>query len=180
MPAPIAVRLLPHDPCWAYWAEAESDRLRAALATVGVGVEIHHIGSTAIAGIAAKPIIDLLGVAPSLDTLDSSRPAIESLGYQWKGEYGLAGRRYCTLDDRQTGARLVQFHAYAAGDPAIIRHIAFRDHLRARPELAADYGREKARCAALHPQDSHAYSDCKNDWIKRVEAKVLRAIGKDQ
>lgn len=173
MPPPIKVRLVPHAPHWAEAANKEAQRICAALPSLNPAV--HHIGSTAIPGIAAKPIIDLLGVVPDLPALDAARPAVEALGYEWHGEYGLAGRRYCKLDEPATGERRVQLHFYASGDPAIARHLAFRNHLRERPDLAAEYEREKLRCAALHPENSHAYTKCKNEWIRKAEAEALEA-----
>lgn len=172
MPRPIKVRLLPHNPHWAEMAAAETTRLLAAASAY---TEVHHIGSTAIPGIAAKPVIDLLGVAADLEMVDQQSVAIEALGYSAHGEYGLAGRRYFKLDDPESGARLFQLHIYAQGDRSLTRHLAFRDHLRAHPEVAAAYEAEKQRCAVLHPDDSHAYSDCKGDWIARVEAEALAA-----
>ena len=152
MPAPIPVRLAPHDPCWAEQANAEADRI---LSACGV-IHVHHIGSTAIPGIVAKPVLDLLGIAEDADAIDAGAAGLQSLGYVPHGQYGLAGRRYFTLDDGGTGERRVQLHCYARGDLAIARHLAFRDYLRVRRDLAQEYEREKVRCAGLHRKDSHA------------------------
>lgn len=170
---PIAVELVSHDPRWAEQAVAEADRLATALGPIALGVE--HIGSTAIPGIHAKPIIDLLAAVSTLTALDARRLALEGLGYAWHGENGLVGRRYCTLSDQASGRRRIQLHCFAHGSPDIARHVAFRDHLRARPALAAAYDAIKRACRDRHPHDSYAYSDCKGDWIRRIEAAAVAA-----
>jgi GrpB-like predicted nucleotidyltransferase (UPF0157 family) len=177
MPPALAVELSPHDPAWAAQARERAVQLERVLGPLLVAV--HHIGSTSIPAIRAKPILDLIPQVASLDELDGARGAIESLGYQWWGEYGLPGRRYCSLTDAVTGKRLVQLHCYASGSPEITRHLAFRDYLMRRPDLAGAYEAVKLRCRDEHPSNSHDYSDCKNAWIRRVEKDALAALRAD-
>jgi GrpB-like predicted nucleotidyltransferase (UPF0157 family) len=163
MPAPIKVELVPHSLEWEKAAHAEAARILSMLGDNLVAV--HHIGSTAISGIWAKPVLDLLPEVVSLVRLDEDKPQLLALGYEWWGEYGIANRRYCTLNDATTGRRRLQLHCFQSGDPEIERHLAFRDYLRSSPALAQEYDAEKRRCRQLHPDDSHAYSDAKSDWI---------------
>lgn len=91
--------LAPHDPQWAARAAALVAELRAA---APVFAALHHIGSTAVPGLVAKPVIDLLGEVADLAALEAARPALEAAGWRWRGENGVVGRRYFTLDDPQT------------------------------------------------------------------------------
>ncbi|QDU73887.1 dephospho-CoA kinase/protein folding accessory domain-containing protein [Bremerella volcania] len=171
MPPPIQVELVPHDPAWAEIAAEYSHKLTEALGTLLIAV--YHIGSTAIPGICAKPVIDLMPVVGSLELLDRSRSKVEALGYEWWGELGLPGRRYCSKDDSVTSARLAQLHCYEEGSPEIIRHLAFRDYLSKHSDLARQYEQLKRECQVRHRGDSHAYSDCKSKWIQRIEAEAV-------
>jgi GrpB-like predicted nucleotidyltransferase (UPF0157 family) len=163
-----AVLLVGHDPRWAAAAAAEIARWQALPGCAAA----HHVGSTAIRGIDAKPILDLMPLFDSPQALDDARPAIEALGYLWRGENGIPRRRYCT---RAAGAApAVHAHCFVQGDPEAARHLHFRDHLRRHPDRARAYEADKHRCAALHPSDRAAYSACKAALIARLEAEAAR------
>ena len=170
MPPPIPVILAAYDPEWPRLAAGHGRRLQAALGSVLIIV--HHIGSTSVPGLAAKPIIDLMPLVSDLAELDRLRGRVEALGYGWHGELGIAGRRYCTLDD-EAGVRAVQLHIFQVNSPHIERHIALRDYLRAHPDFARAYENEKRRAQGLHPDDSHRYGDEKAAWIRDAEVKAL-------
>jgi GrpB-like predicted nucleotidyltransferase (UPF0157 family) len=167
----MSVELVPHSPGWAKRAEEESARLREAVG--GTLVVVHHIGSTSIPDILAKPVIDLMPLVEDLAALDAREDAVRALGYDWYGEFGLAGRRYCKKDDPATKKRQFNVHFYQVDNPGVSRHLVFRDYLRAHPKIAKEYEAEKVRAAALQPNDVLRYNDEKNDWIKRVEADAI-------
>lgn len=165
----IKVDLVKHDESWRAKAQHYSNQL------LGLGpiiIKVHHIGSTAIPGLQAKPIIDLLSEVASLDEADKILNRVEAIGYQSHGEYGIPERRYCTFTDAN-GARVAQLHIFETGSPHILRHLAFRDYLCANKNIAREYETEKQRARDLYPNNSHHYSDEKSAWIKNIEMKAL-------
>ena len=88
----MRVQVVTHDPSWRGDFEAEADQIAHALGDIVV--LLHHIGSTAIPGIFAKPIIDILLEVNDIARLDNGTPTMEQLGYEAMGEFGISGRRY--------------------------------------------------------------------------------------
>ncbi|QZH76767.1 MAG: GrpB family protein [Erythrobacter sp.] len=132
-------------------------------------VTLHHIGSTAVPGLLAKPVIDMLMVVGSIATLDANAAALERLGYQAKGENGVTGRRYF-VQRGEDGARRFHLHAFAEGAPQIAAHLAFRDRLRANPALADDYAMLKGAILADGAPTRADYEAAKAGFITRVIA----------
>lgn len=164
------IRVVGHDPTWSAKFEAEAARIAEAVGDATV--RIHHIGSTAIPQTKAKPIIDILLEVTSHGVLDQKAPKLEALGYEAMGEFGIPGRRYFRLDDAD-GTRAHQLHAFEAGVPNVVRHVAFRDYMRAHPSIAEEYGAMKERLAKAHPHDGAAYVDGKDAFVKEHERRAL-------
>ncbi|WP_035991365.1 GrpB family protein [Leptolyngbya sp. KIOST-1] len=158
-----------YSPEWPHAFEQAAAQLRSLLGDDLIA--IHHIGSTSVPGLAAKPIIDLLPVAQSIEAIAAQTPQLEAAGYLAWGEYGLPGRRYFTRD--RDGYRTYNIHIYGQGDPDIDRHLAFRDYLRAHSPVRDEYAAVKRAAYAQHPTDIGGYSDSKHDWIQTVEAKAM-------
>ncbi len=162
------VWLEPHDPDWIRIAGEESARIAGALG--GLAVAVHHMGSTSIPGIAAKPTVDLMpAVRPDAD-IDACRAPMEGLGYLWRGEFGIPGRRYCVLE--REGKRLFHVHIFPDGHPNITTQLAFRDYLRAHRNEALAYEAAKREAAAAHPTDSLKYNDYKSAWIRACQQRA--------
>ncbi|HEX8720287.1 MAG TPA: GrpB family protein [Pyrinomonadaceae bacterium] len=165
------VEVVPHDPRWRDAFEAEAERVAAALGENVVAV--HHIGSTAIPGAYAKPVIDLLVEVRDVTAVDGRSPEMESLGYEVMGEYGIPGRRYFRKDNRE-GIRTHHVHAFEAGSAEAERHLAFRDYMIAHPPDAQRYGELKRRLAGQHPQSMDAYMDGKDGFVKEIDRRAAR------
>ncbi len=170
MLVPMSVIVVPHDPSWPRHFDVEARRI--AERAGDIVVRLHHIGSTAIPGIHAKPIIDILMEVTALQALDAVTPELEALGYEAKGEFGIPGRRYFRKNDA-LGRRTHHVHAFESGTHDVQRHLAFRDYMIAHPAAAHAYGELKRELARQHPDDSKAYMDGKDAFVKQGEVQAM-------
>ncbi|EQB34913.1 hypothetical protein M948_17545 [Virgibacillus sp. CM-4] len=134
-------------------------------------ISIHHIGSTAVKELKAKPIIDILPVVNAIDQVDSHNQKMYELGYTPLGEYGISGRRFFKKGVDQ---RTHHVHIYQAGNPHIDRHLAFRDYLRAHSQTAKEYGDKKEWLAIQYPYDIESYIKEKDMFVKQIEQQALK------
>jgi len=132
---------------------------------------LYHCGSTSVPGISAKPIIDIVGSVCSLEKLDRLKSKLEKIGYEYKGEYGIEGRRYCVLYDPKKQNGYVHLHIYKQGTQEIKDHLIFRDHLRLNAATAKEYESFKLNLNVPRPE----YSDSKRVIIQKIlnDAKLL-------
>jgi GrpB-like predicted nucleotidyltransferase (UPF0157 family) len=165
------VEVVPHNPQWRDAFEAAAKHVAAALGKNVVA--IHHIGSTAIPNIYAKPVVDLLVEVRDITEVDGQSSAMESLGYEVMGEYGIPGRRYFRKDN-QEGIRTHNIHAFEAGSAEAERHLAFRDYMIAHPVDAQRYSELKRKLAEEHPQSIDGYMDGKDGFIKEMDRRAAQ------
>ena len=168
-PREAPVEIVPYDPAWPGQFVEEAGILRRALADWIVG-PIEHIGSTAIPGLAAKPVIDIM---VGVESLDASRPAIAAateLGYCYAPYQPDLEHWFCKPS---FAFRTHHLHLIPAGTPQWTRPIAFRDYLRDHADVAAEYEALKRRLAVEHRLDREAYTAAKRPFIDRVTALAL-------
>jgi GrpB-like predicted nucleotidyltransferase (UPF0157 family) len=163
------VVVVPYSAEWKTEFAKEAPRILAAL-TPGVRT-IHHIGSTAIPGIFAKPVIDVLVEVADIDAVAAQSPGMAALGYEGLGEFGIAGRRYFRKQSGTT--RTHNVHVFQHDSPHVERHLAFRDFMRTHGDYAQEYSILKQRVAAHCDNDIEKYGDGKDAFIKRMESLAL-------
>lgn len=168
-----SIVVVPYDPTW-----PEQFRRAAAEIAAVFGQElisIHHIGSTSIPGLRAKPIIDIMPVVRHIEQVEAFNSAMIELGYEPRGEYGIPGRRYFVKgSDTQ---HLHHVHTYEPDNPEVARHLDFRDYLVAQPERARQYADLKVALAGQFPHDIFGYMAGKDAFIKETirQAQTWRA-----
>ena len=162
------VEIVPYDPAWPALFAAEAAHLRALVPAWLIG-RIEHFGSTAVPGLAAKPIVDMLVEVRSMEAVvQHIAPILKREGYEffWRDrERGLPGIAYAWFIKRDAaGRRTHHIHCLEPGSSEWER-LLFRDYLRAHPEAARAYGALKQRIAAEHPDDRVAYAKAKTDFV---------------
>lgn len=159
------VALEPHDPAWARRFEQE----RTAIADVlgGTPVYVAHIGSTAVPGLAAKPVVDLMVGVDDPTAVPAAAERLRAAGYSHRaGGDGTDGDEHVFALRRADGRRLAHAHVVVHGGRWWREHLAFRDLLRADPDLRAQYEAHKRTLAAQHADDREAYTEAKTGFVR--------------
>lgn len=158
-----------HNPEWTTMFEREAALIKNILKENCAAV--YHIGSTAVVGLKAKPIIDIMPVVYDLRKVDNLAGEFIKEGYEYLGEFGIAGRRYLRKGGDE---RTHQIHIFDISNKKDIdRHLAVRDFLRANNEIAQEYGTLKQKLAALFPYDIDGYCIGKEAFVKDLEKKAV-------
>ena len=158
-----------YNPQWIHAFEKEAVLGRNILGENCIAV--YHIGSTAVPGLAAKPIIDIMPVVRNLERVDAEKAAFEGIGYEYLGEWGLPGRRYLRKGGNE---RTHQIHIFPESQTDDIdRHLAVRDYLRTHKDACDAYAGLKQSLAEKYPYDIDGYCDGKDGFMKRLEEKAL-------
>lgn len=157
-----------YDPDWILHYEKEARLLQSIFGDVALN--IHHIGSTAIPGIKAKPIIDILITTNDINTIDRFDDQMERLQYAVGGEFGLPGRRfYCKGDEEHCHFHV---HIYEATNPSVEKYLLFRDYMIAHPTDAKAYESLKTDLATKYPNNRTLYTQSKGDFINQIFIKA--------
>ena len=162
--------VVPYDPEWPHRFEHESEALVRAVGDLLL--EVRHVGSTAVPGMPAKPVIDILLVVRDLARLDERSPAMRSLGYEPEGALFVPDSRF--LSKGPPDGRTHHLHAYPPGHPEIARHLDLCAYLAAHPPEAERYARLKAELAKRHRDDLLAYSRGKTPLLAELIARAGR------
>ena len=162
------VRLVAHDPTWLALFVAEAQRLRASLGPE-LPLAVEHTGSTAVPGLVAKPILDLLAGYRAGAQVESYVAALVRAGYVHRGEQGISGREFF----RRGEPRAYHLHLVVQGGPFWHEHLAFRDALRGDAAVRDAYAALKLELARRYPRDREAYIEGKSAFVQGVVAEAL-------
>ncbi|MCM3586695.1 GrpB family protein [Mesobacillus maritimus] len=163
----MKVRLSAYNENWVIQFQQEAQRMREIFGEEIVRIE--HFGSTAVKGMKAKPVIDMMCLVKNIIKVDAMNDKLISLGYDVAGEWGIEGRR---LFRKGGENRTHHIHFYQEGHPEIDRHLIFRDYLRAHPQKVDEYSAFKEGLAQQY-KETKEYSPAKKKFVSEMELKAL-------
>lgn len=131
---------------------------------------VHHVGSTSVPGLAAKPVIDILGPVVSLSDSEGSIEVLRSAGWFYTPYLSDTMHWFCYPSPSR---REFHLHLVPRGSAWYRQELAFRDYLRAHPPVAREYEQRKRILAERHPHDREAYTEGKADMVLRISADAL-------
>jgi GrpB-like predicted nucleotidyltransferase (UPF0157 family) len=162
------VFMVPHDPEWPRLFEDERERLDRVLSPWLAG-PIEHIGSTAVPGLSAKPVIDIMAAVHDLPSSMDAREAVAPLSYVYFPYRPDAMHWFCKPSPER---RTHHLHLVPVDGALWAERLLFRDHLRTSPDARAEYEALKRRLAAQHRLDREAYTEAKGDFVRSVVARA--------
>lgn len=162
-----AIFLAPHSKNWATIYTLESARIYEFMDAHLPQLKLHHIGSTAIRDIVAKPVLDILGEVDVITSVDQFEQIFKKFGYEHKGEYGIPGRRYLTLYSLNKEIAYVHLHIFESGSKEFKSHLRFRDILNKDEELRITYETLKLLLVESKIPRSE-YTNAKADLINKI------------
>jgi GrpB-like predicted nucleotidyltransferase (UPF0157 family) len=169
-----AIRVVEYDPAWPALAAAEARRIEAAVGELAVRID--HVGSTAVPGLAAKPIVDLQLAVDALEPRARYVEPLEALGYLFAPDPESPDFHFFGLPAERP--RTHHLHVCAVGSEHELRHLALRDYLRAHPDEVAEYAARKCDLATRHPGDRLAYIEGKDRHVAALERRALAWAGR--
>lgn len=132
---PQHITVTDYNPAWPDLFEEEAKQIRKILGNNCRA--LYHIGSTAVSGLAAKPIIDMMPVVQNISEVDKLKERFERIGYEYMGEFGISGRRFLRKGGDE---RTHHIHIFEENNTAeIYRHLAFRNYLRRHKDICNAY-----------------------------------------
>jgi len=165
----MKITIAEYSSAWLQMFAEEKTRLQRILSISAV---VEHIGSTSVPGLAAKPIIDIMVGLADFTQADTLVLRVHSLGYEYVSQFEveMPFRRYFRKDNE--GVRTHQIHMVALNGEFWHRHLAFRDYLKAHPNVAAEYATLKRKLAEQDWQDVNDYANAKTEFIQSIEAQA--------
>ena len=166
-----AVVIIDYDPQWPILYEEEKGRILEAVGHLIVAIE--HVGSTAVPGLGAKPIIDIMVAVSDLADARQCIDPLQGIGYEYAPELdaSMPQRRY--FDKGPAEAR-IHLHMVELASEFWQRHLLFRGFLRDHPQVAQEYEQLKRELAARYGPDRVGYTEAKTSFIRSVEDRARR------